>query len=200
MPLGLPAILQMGRDVHKARVYNGFPWKVRTKMNAPQRVERYERGNDPKVCSVTGFTDPTKPRDRGYIFSHNEDYDRPLWWHPVSRLTHRIMHARFYEPRKWFDWVGQHYQHGAWFTFLSMNPTLQWPKEGRTFYSIYPSGLPTPDERWTDYADQIGLSRDLFFSSDLRKPITALWRLPERVVPTTNRDALLNPPARQRPV
>lgn len=197
MPVGMPAVLQAGRDVHKQRVYNGFVWAERSAANKPQRVERYENGNDPKVCSMTGFSDPARSRDRGYIFTHNEDYSRPLWWHPVSRLTHRILHARFYEPRKWFDWVAAHYKHGAWFTFLSMNPLKQFPGPGRGFEFIYPSGLPGPYEVWPDYADQIGLSEELFRSRDLREPIRALWRLPERQPLVADRGALIDPPKRR---
>jgi hypothetical protein len=193
---GLPDVLALGVQVSASRCYNGFTWPERMTSNPPQRIERYKRGNNPTVCSITGFSDPLFPRDRGYIFSHNEDYRRPLWWHPVSRLTHQTLHARFKNPRKWFDLVARHYVHGAWFTLLSMNPARQFPlpnQPGGRFDLIYPQGLPDFDKPDPALGDFLGLSRELFLSTDLREPIRALWKWPLSPAP-----AAVDPPIRRR--
>jgi hypothetical protein len=56
---GLSDVLEAGRRVRDARVYNGFSWQERLAANPIQRPARYEpRGHNPVTCCVTGFSAP----------------------------------------------------------------------------------------------------------------------------------------------
>lgn len=92
------------------------------------------------------------------MFTHLEDYCDPLNWYPMSKRAHHVIHRRFCNPKPWFTLVAKHYQHGAWFTFLTMDVQDMY----RPFDEIYPKGLPTFNERWTDQADKMGLSLKIF--------------------------------------
>lgn len=187
-----------GRALTASRFYNGFSPEQRQLVNAPQR--NYKRANphlEPTVCSISGYSRPDDPKGAGYIFSHLEHYgvDQCLEWLPTSKLAHRLLHARFTDPRSWFDFVYRNYQHGAWFTFLVMSPT----KVGRWSYDrIYPMGLPKQGEFWTDYATACGIDRELFKARDLRDPIRALWSFPEPLEQVAPAPLVIDPPARRR--
>lgn len=167
--------------------YNGFPPDQRALVNKPQRETKKANPHlEPTVCDMTGWTDPDDPRGRGYIFTHLENYElgECLDWLPVSKLTHRILHARFTNPKGWFRYVAQHYRHGAWWTMLCMSPVKMFvrpaPDGGilRPYWSVYPIGLPKPGEYWEDYATKVGISRDLFLAEDIRETIRFFWDFP----------------------
>lgn len=167
--------------------YNGFPPEVRALVNQPQReVKKAIPEIEPTVCDVTGWSDPADPKGRGYIFTHLENYslDACLDWLPVSKLTHRILHARFVNPKAWFRYVAKHYRHGAWWTMLCMSPVKMFvrPAPGggimTPYWSVYPIGLPRSGEYWEDYATRAGISRDLFLAEDIRETIRFFWSFP----------------------
>lgn len=187
-------LLITGKLLSKSRRYNGFTWEERIASNPPQRILRRQRGS-PDTCGITGFSRPDDLKGSGYIFTHLEDYRNVGDWYPVSKRTHARMHARFTDPRSWFDLVYDHYQHGAWFTFLVMSPTKVLGNWG--FDRIYPRGLPKDGEFWATYATACGLERDLFKARDLREPIRALWSFP---APPEAALSPIQPRARRRQV
>lgn len=123
------------------RLYNGFSSSQRASLSHSQRVERYQCGNNPHVCCVTGFSRPDDPKGAGYIFTHLEDYRKPLEWYPMSKRAHYLLHRRFIDPKPWERLVAKHYRKGAWFTLLTMNVADMY----RPFDEIYPVGLPSAD-------------------------------------------------------
>lgn len=143
---------------YRERTYNGFDYQSRMSTCRPQRQERYELGNNPTVCCITGFTRPDDPKRNGYMFAHLEDYRKPLDWYPVSKRAHALLHRRFLEPEKWMRFIAKHYVHGAWFTFLTMDVRDMY----RSFDDIYPDGLPLLGETWPEYADELGITHQLF--------------------------------------
>lgn len=162
-----------GRAMARSRRYNGFDWDTRIAVNPAQRQLRAQRGS-PQTCGITGYR--IQPGGQDFIYCHLEDYRNAGDWLPVSKRTHARLHARFTDPRSWFDLVYDHYEHGAWFTFLVMSPTKvlgNW-----SFDRIYPRGLPKDGELWASYATACGLERELFKARDLREPIRALWSFP----------------------
>jgi len=194
---GLNDYIAAGRKVSKDRWYNGFSPQARNGVNQPQRVERYQRGNNPTVCSITGYTRPDDPKGAGYMFTHLEDYsiEKSTEWLPVSKLAHRLLHARFVDPRSWFDFVARNYKHGAWWTMLVMSPVKMY----RSYDEVYPVGLPKDGEFWEAFATEAGISRDLFLSRDLRDPIRFFWGFPEVSKPKGILPSrFINPPKRKR--
>lgn len=182
--------LVAGRRLLDSRVYNGFTWDERIAVNPVQRTRR--RHDNPLVCSISGYSAPHDPKGSGYMFTHLEDYRRPLEWLPVGKRAHRLLHARFVNPRDWFDFVAEHYVHGAWWTMLVMSPV----QCARPFDRCYPQGLPMHEERWEAFATAAGLSRDLFRARDIREPIRALWKFP--TVPVPAEPVEIAPPPRRR--
>lgn len=140
------------------RWYNGFSSEERHLLSKPQRHERYSRGNNPTVCCMTGYSRPNDPSGAGYMFTHLEDYSRPLHWYPMSKRAHYLLHRRFIDPRPWLRLVARHYVHGAWFTFLTMDVADMY----RPFAEVYPDGLPAHNERWAKLAEELCLSEDRF--------------------------------------
>jgi hypothetical protein len=123
------------------RCYNGFIPEERALLSRPQREERYQRGNNPLVCCVTAFSRPEDPRGAGYMFTHLEDYRRPLDWYPVSKRVHYLLHRRFIDPLPWQRLVERNYKRGAWFTLLTMDVRDMY----KPFDEVYPAGLPAAD-------------------------------------------------------
>lgn len=187
--MGMHDYLTAGKALQASRIYNGFTWEERIAVNAVQRTRR--RRDNPTVCSISGYSAPHDLKGSGYIFTHLEDYRRALEWLPVGKRAHRLLHARFTNPREWFDFVAANYVHGAWWTMLVMSPI----QCGRQFDRCYPVGLPMHDERWEDFATAAGISRELFTARDIREPIRALWKFPVVAKPAPVEIA---PPARRR--
>lgn len=181
-----------GKMLGRSRSYNGFDWDARIATNKPQRILRRQLG-EPTTCCITGFSRPHDLKGSGYVFLHLEDYRNVRDWYPVSKRTHARMHARFTDPRSWFDLVYDHYEHGAWFTMLVMSPTKVLGNWG--FDRIYPRGLPKDGEFWASYATACGLEREMFRDRDLRVPIRALWSFP---TPPELAQSPIQPRARRR--
>lgn len=62
---GMHDYIDAGRKLNASRWYNGFSPQARNLVNQPQRVERYQRGNNPLVCSISGYTRPDDPKGKG---------------------------------------------------------------------------------------------------------------------------------------
>lgn len=118
--------------------YNGFSQEERRAtipiQNAAIRDGRLQR---PTTCSICGFSDPSQPKSRGYIFLHLEDYRQPLDILPCCKGCHAALHARFTDPARWLRRLERHGQAGRWFMNLTMDPLSQ----TRPFDQIYPAGL-----------------------------------------------------------
>lgn len=155
----------MGRGYY-LRTYNGFDGRMRKASIKPQS-NAARTGQIPRFskCCISGFSDPSDPRGKGYIFAHLEDYGRPVdidAIYPLSRKVHPALHSRFTKPAWWRGIVRDHYVHGAWFTFLTMEEADM----NRPFEQIYPLGIPPCDEVWPDVAEKLGLSLSLFDPSE----------------------------------
>lgn len=199
--------VEVGRKVNKARFYNGFTPAERGYSNAPQREARRNPEMNPLVCSISGYSVPYDPKGKGYMFTHLEDYSRDEVinsWLPCSKLAHRLLHARFTDPRAWFDFVARNYVHGAWWTMLVMSPFKMRPAYDANgvrrppYWSIYPNGLPRVGEFWEDYATKAGISRELFQTADTRVPIRHFWQFPRVEMPAPPKVYAPAPPARRR--
>jgi hypothetical protein len=160
----------------KSWYYNGFNPEQRRASNIPQRNAR--RKNEPDKCCITGFSDPSDLKGRGYLFLHLEDYNQPTEWLPCSKMTHTVLHNRFIKPDEWFNLVGRNYRHGAWFTMITMAPK----KMFNDYWLTYPIGLPQAHELWADVADQLELSADFFLNAPTKEVIRRLWKWDERIV------------------
>lgn len=126
--------------------YNGFSHEERGATNPIQRdALRCGLILRPECCSICGFSDPSSPTGRGYLFLHLEDYRRPLEFYGVCKRDHAALHARFHDPERWLRIAHQHWASGRWFTQLSMDPASQ----THPFDETYPRGLPTTHEMWT---------------------------------------------------
>ena len=152
MPAG--SVRALAEANWRARTYNGFPADYRASSNAPQRTERYDRGRNPIRCCMTGYSRPDDPKGAGYIFTHLEDYRRPLDWYPMSKRAHYLLHRRFIDPIAWLKLVIRNYEHGAWFTLLTMDVRDMY----QPFDQTYPYGLPGAEELWPALADEMGIS------------------------------------------
>lgn len=119
--------------------YNGFSWAER-RATLPIRNAAFRDGSlqRPDTCSICGFSAPDDLEGRGYIFSHLEDYRRPLEILPCCKICHAVLHARFHQPRAWLDLVQCHGTPGCWFADLTMDPASR----TRSFDALYPLGLP----------------------------------------------------------
>jgi hypothetical protein len=159
------------RQVMQTGYYNGFSNEERQASNGPIGHHRYRLRNDPGPCCITGYYTADYHKR---VQTHLEDYRRPLDWIPISQAAHKALHQRFTRPRNWFQLVGEHYVHGAWFTLLVMSPT----KMLHPFTQTYPLSLPGPNELWPHVADKWGITRDLFFERDESKIIRHLWEFP----------------------
>ena len=111
-----------------------------------------------RISAVTGYSRPDDPQGKGYCYLHLEDYRDPLHFYPVSKPAHAALHARFRDAARWKKIVHANYVAGAWFTLLSMNTADQ----AVDFDTLYPEGLPSPGETWTDYAAALGISIETF--------------------------------------
>ena len=133
--------------------YNGWSWEERIATNPIQRAgKRTGQIVQPTLCGITGQPSP-------YVFLHLEDYARPLGAIlPVGKWEHYKLHARFTDPIPWQRLVRSHYQHGAWWTFLTMDPSDML----RSFAEVYPRGLPRHGELWPALADELALSPTAF--------------------------------------
>jgi len=124
------------------RWYNGFSPKQRAAVTPIQNAAvRNGVLIMPTVCSICGFSDPTDPKGRGYIFMHLEDYRTPLAVLPACKWCHAVLHARFDRPRPWLSIVSRYGRPGFWFVRLSMDPGSQWAP----FDETYPEGMPGLD-------------------------------------------------------
>jgi len=179
---GLAAYIETGRAVNARREYNGYSADQRKLVNRPQRVfKKMHPDTEPTVCSISGYSSPDDPKGAGYCYSHTETYDveDTLDWYPCSKLAHRLLHNRFVEPRRWFDFVASNYQHGAWFTFLVMSPAkMQYLPSRKPYWSVYPHSLPSYGQYWEEYATACGISRELFQQDDLAEIIKFFWSFP----------------------
>lgn len=121
--------------------YNGWSWAERCAVNPIQRA-MFRSGQliKPTVCSICGFSDPTRINGSGFIFSHTEMYDRPDVLFPACKKCHAALHARFRDLPRWQGILERHGRAGAWFVLLSLDPASQW----RPFGQTYPDGLPLP--------------------------------------------------------
>lgn len=147
--------------------YNGFTWAERAATTPMQKLAVAEgRVRKPAVCGITGYAAGDDPRGRGYVFMHNEDYGRPLEFYAVGRFAHHALHSRFTDPLRWFRLVRRHYVHGAWFTLLTMDPADM----KRPFTEVYPKGLPPHGTLWSDVADDLGVSPQVFVTSVAEAP------------------------------
>jgi hypothetical protein len=160
------------RQVMQTGYYNGFSSEERNASNPIIGHHRYRLRNDPGPCCITGYVTPDYPRR---VQTHLEDYRSPLDWIPISPAAHKALHQRFTRPRNWFQLVGQHYVHGAWFTLVVMSPT----KMLHPFTQTYPIGLPLPGQLWPEVADRWGITRELFFQRDITDTIRHLWEFPK---------------------
>lgn len=133
--------------------YNGWTWEERVATNPIQRAgKNADLIVQPMACGITGQPSP-------YVFLHLEDYSRPLdAILPVGRWEHYALHARFTDPVPWQRLVRRTYVHGAWWTFLTMDPTDMF----RPLQEVYPCGLPSHGELWPDLADELALSPSAF--------------------------------------
>lgn len=125
--------------------YNGYDHRFRVATNPIQR-DALRRGLliRPDRCSICGFSDPSDPAGRGYLFLHLEDYRRPLEPYGVCKRCHAALHARFREPARWRRILAAHGEPGRWFTLLSDDPESQM----RPFDQTYPLGLPGEWDVW----------------------------------------------------
>ncbi|WP_096702713.1 hypothetical protein [Magnetospirillum sp. 15-1] len=125
--------------------YNGFSHEERVATNPIQR-DALRRGLivRPERCSICGFSDPSDPTGRGYLFLHLEDYRHPLEFYGVCKSCHAALHARFRDPARWLRVVRRHGQSGRWFTLLSDDPESQ----TLPFDQTYPHGLPGEWDVW----------------------------------------------------
>lgn len=146
--------------------YNGWSWDERTAVTPLQKqATREGLIRKPSVCQITG-------EGASYVYQHNENYGDHLVFYAVGRFVHSALHARFTEPLSWNRLVRKHYVHGAWFTFLTMDPAdMQRPYE-----EIYPEGLPADGEVWPEMADRLGLSPHAFVTSKQEAACNGLHR------------------------
>ncbi len=142
---------------YRDRLYNGYSPEERMSLSKPQRHERYSRGNNPTVCCMTGFSRPDDIKGAGYMFTHLEDYRKPLDWYPLCKRAHYLLHRRFLEPKPWLRLVAKHHKEGAWYTLLTMDVRDMY----KSYDEIYPHGLPSAHELWPQYADDLGISGEL---------------------------------------
>ena len=121
--------------------YNGFTPDERF-ASIPIQNDALRRGviKQPVGCSICGFSKPNDFKGQGYIFMHLESYSSPLDIYPACKRCHAVLHARFVTPERWLEIVRAHFQEGAWFTKLTMNPASQW----QLYHLTYPKGLPPP--------------------------------------------------------
>lgn len=137
--------------------YNGFTWTERCAVTPIQNAAlRTGQVSQPSTCGISGAAS-------GYVFLHLEDYGRPLEFYPVGRRAHHLLHQRFTDPLPWNATVQSRYVHGAWFTFLTMNPLDM----ARPFAEVYPEGLPRAGEVWPALADRLGLTPSHFVATAL---------------------------------
>lgn len=94
----------------------------------------------PTICSICGFSDPTRLNGSGYIFAHTEMYDRPDVLFPACKKCHAALHARFRDPARWQRVLRQYGRPGEWFMLLSLDPASQ----RRPFHETYEHGLLPP--------------------------------------------------------
>ena len=129
------------RRPYRLPTYNGFTHEQRVATLPIQKAAAVSGSwLHPARCSICGFSDPSDPRGRGYIFAHLEDYDRPLRVHPACRPCHAALHARFNDPSRWLNVSARHGYAGSWFRLLTMDPAYQ----AAGFWDIYPQDLPPP--------------------------------------------------------
>lgn len=121
--------------------YNGFSPEARRAITAIQNAALGAGTlTRPTTCCICGFSDPARPKGRGYIYCHTEDYRQPLVIYPTCKKHHADLHARFADPARWERVLWDHGRPGEWFTLLSMDPASQW----RPFDETYKDGLPLP--------------------------------------------------------
>lgn len=137
--------------------YNGWDWDQRCAVTPVQKIA-VASGDivQPTECGMTGHSS-------GYVFMHTEDYERPLEFYPLARFAHSLLHQRFTDPLPWNALVRANYAHGAWFTFLTMDPRDM----RRSFGQVYPQGLPRAGECWPALADRLGLTPSHFAATAL---------------------------------
>ncbi|MBI2254713.1 MAG: hypothetical protein HYU58_08855 [Proteobacteria bacterium] len=98
----------------------------------------------PTACSICGFSDPSQPKGRGYIFLHLEDYRLPLDILPCCKGCHAAPHAQFEDPARWQRRMERYNQPGCWFMLVTMAPASQTSPLDQT----YPKGLPGAWDVW----------------------------------------------------
>ncbi len=121
------------------RWYNGFSPEQRGAVTPIQNAAvRSGKLIKPTICSICGFSDPTDPKGRGYIFMHLEDYRTPLNILPACKRCHAALHARFDRPGPWLRILAVNSKPDCWFAGLSMDPGSQ----RAPFDETYPEGIP----------------------------------------------------------
>ena len=138
-PMNVPQETATHSSTYITPPYNGFDAAARRAstplQNAALRDGRLQR---PRTCSICGFSDPSQPKGRGYIYLHLEDYRKPLDILPCCKRCHAALHARFKDPTRWLRILERHGQPGRWFMFLTMDPSSQ----TIPFDQTYPDSLP----------------------------------------------------------
>lgn len=67
MAATLSDVMAMGKKVSASRCYNGYTPDMRAVVNKPQRDhKKFSPHLEPKVCSISGFSDIHDPRGRGW--------------------------------------------------------------------------------------------------------------------------------------
>ena len=123
--------------------YNGFSWPERCAVT-PIQNEALRSGRlvRPVVCTICGDARSELPHGRDYRFLHLEDYRQPFAIYGCCKPCHAALHARFRDPKRWWELVRLHGRLGQWFTLLSLDPASQW----KSFNETYPDGLILPDD------------------------------------------------------
>lgn len=142
--MNLPLSAPTGRFHYVTPPYNGFDAAARRAatpiQNAALREGLLQR---PTTCSICGFSDPTQPKGRGYIYLHLEDYRRPLDILSCCKRCHAALHARFRDPTRWLKILERHGKPGSWFMSLTIDPGSQTVP----FDQTYPHGIPGTTQR-----------------------------------------------------
>jgi hypothetical protein len=120
--------------------YNGWSPAERC---ATLPVQRQALGDGtiatPTTCSICGFVPADHPGTAKTVWLHDENYADPLAAYHVCRSCHRVLHARFEQPKPWLSLIARYGNGERWFERLTMNPASL----RQSFSQIYPEGLPS---------------------------------------------------------
>lgn len=115
--------------------YNGFSMAERRGTSPLLRAARAAGIlGVPKGCSICGVVQSIVAPIR--LEWHLEDYREYLNLYAICHSCHRILHARFEQPRRWARLLARH-PDVSWVQKLTMDPA----SKGRPFDETYPDGL-----------------------------------------------------------